>query len=336
MLELQDVGMTFGTTAALADVHLQLGPSEVLAVLGPSGCGKTTLLRVVAGLEPHHTGRVLWNSTDVTGIPPHRRRFGLVFQSYALFPHRSVAGNVAFGLEVTGASAVETERLTADALRLVRLEHLADRRISDLSGGEQQRVALARALAPRPRMLMFDEPLGALDRELRERLLGELITLLAETAVPAVYVTHDQEEALAVGHRVAVMRRGRIVQIGTPEQVWQHPADEFVAGFVGFTNLTPYRRQGTRAVTIWGDFDLPASSPTDGLAAARPDAVGLSPDGPLEATVTEVVFRGGRWDAMLRLADGTVLRASLQQRPTTATVRCAVDPQATVFLPRTP
>jgi thiamine transport system ATP-binding protein len=237
MLRVDDVSVRFGATAALDGVTLDVAEAEVVTVLGQSGAGKSTLLRVVAGLEVPDRGRVLLEGRDLARVPPHRRGIGLVFQDHALFPHRDVEGNVAFGLRMHG---VPRERIGARARELLALVGLAGfekRSVATLSGGEQQRVALARALAPEPRVLLLDEPLGSLDRRLRDRLLSDLARLFLELRVTALYVTHDQAEAFALGHRVAVMRAGRFVQVGTPDELWGHPADEDVARFLGLSIL---------------------------------------------------------------------------------------------------
>ena len=237
MLRVEDVSVRFGDTAAVDGVTLEVADSEVVAVLGQSGAGKSTLLRVVAGLEAPGRGRVLLDGRDLARVPPHRRGIGLVFQDHALFPHRDVGGNVGFGLRMHGALRERIDARVRELLELVGLAGFEKRSVATLSGGEQQRVALARALAPEPRVLLLDEPLGSLDRRLRDRLLTDLARLFAELGVTALYVTHDQAEAFALGHRVAVMRAGRIVQIGTPDELWGGPADEDVARFLGLTVL---------------------------------------------------------------------------------------------------
>ena len=231
-LEVDGVHKRFGTTLALAGADLEVARGEVVAILGPSGCGKSTLLRVVSGLESPDEGRVRWDGEDITGVPVHLRRFGLMFQGYALFPHKSVGGNVGFGLRMAGMAPDEIRERVAEALEWVGLDGFADRPIEGLSGGEQQRVALARTLAPDPRLVMLDEPLGALDRRLRERLVDEVADLLRERMATALYVTHDHDEAEAVSDRVAIMRAGRVVQTGTLEEIRNAPADEWVSEFV--------------------------------------------------------------------------------------------------------
>lgn len=233
MLAVKKVTKRFGDTVALDSVDLDVETGEVVAVLGPSGCGKSTLLRVIAGLEHPDEGCVLWDGEDITRQPPHLRRFGLMFQGYALFPHRTVAENVAFGLRMQGRPPDEIRARVREVLAWVGMEGFENRTIDGLSGGEQQRVALARTLAPDPRLVMLDEPLGALDRMLRERLIHEMADLLRERRATALYVTHDHAEAEAVADRVAVMRDGRVVQVGNWSDLRRRPADAWVAAFVG-------------------------------------------------------------------------------------------------------
>lgn len=236
-LRVEGLRVTFGATSAVDTVDLTVGPGETVALLGPSGCGKSTLLRAVAGLEHPKAGTVSWDGTDVTGWSPDRRGFGLMFQDHALFPHRTVGENVAFGPRMAGAPKAEQRSRAADALTRVGLDGYAERTVDTLSGGEAQRVALARALAPRPRLLMLDEPLGSLDRVLRDELAEELRAVLDDSGVPAIHVTHDQEEAYAVADRIVVMREGRIVQDGPAAEVWARPASRFVARFLGHGNV---------------------------------------------------------------------------------------------------
>ncbi|UFU06173.1 ABC transporter ATP-binding protein [Ruania halotolerans] len=263
-LSVQGAEVRYGSTTAVAGVDLDVAAGEVVAVLGPSGCGKSSLLRAVAGLEALTAGAVRWDGVDLTGVPVHRRGFGLMFQDGQLFPHRDVAGNVEFGLRMARVPQTERVDRVAELLDLVGLAGFDGRPISSLSGGEQQRVALARALAPRPRLLLLDEPLSALDRELRENLSVELRRILTNTGITAMYVTHDHDEAFAVADRVAVMRQGRLVQVGTPAELWAAPGDADVARFLGY-----------RVVEHHGQT-LALGPGALGLAAATPSAE-LSP-----------------------------------------------------------
>jgi len=237
ILELRNLCKSYPDGWTLADVSLAVEDREILGLLGPSGCGKTTLLRLIAGLEMPDSGQVLIDGVDVTKVPPHRRGLGLMFQEYALFPHKDVSGNVAFGLRMEGLDQDEIEERVTDTLALVGLEGFERRDVNQLSGGERQRVALARSLAPHPRLLMLDEPLGALDRTLRERLMDELPQILHQAGVTVITVTHDQEEAFAISDRVALMRAGEVVQIGTPQELYRRPGSAWIARFLGLTNL---------------------------------------------------------------------------------------------------
>ncbi|HEX5944284.1 MAG TPA: ABC transporter ATP-binding protein [Anaerolineales bacterium] len=237
MLEVHHIFKTYEGKPLLNDISFQVDTGETVCLLGASGSGKSTLLRVIAGLEEADSGSVSFDGQDLTSIPAHRRDFGLVFQDYALFPHLNVSENVAFGLKMRRLPQNEIMKRVANSLGMVNLRGFDNRQVIDLSGGEQQRVALARALATRPRLLMFDEPLGALDRTLREDLLNELRSILHHTNIPAIYVTHDQEEAFAIADRVLILHRGDIIREGPPAEVWAHPGSAFVAGFLGLGNV---------------------------------------------------------------------------------------------------
>jgi putative spermidine/putrescine transport system ATP-binding protein len=238
-IRLERCGKTFADgTCALEPVDLDFAAGETVVLLGPSGCGKTTTLRIVAGLElPDAGGRVHFDGTDVTMVPIERRNVGMVFQSYALFPNMTVAQNIAYGLKVRGLPAADRARRTGEMLAMMQIETLADRHVDQLSGGQRQRVALARALAPRPRVLLLDEPLTALDARLRDTLRVEINRLLRSLGITTVYVTHDQAEAMALGDRIVVMDHGRVAQIGTPRQIYEAPATRFVAEFIGTMNV---------------------------------------------------------------------------------------------------
>jgi putative spermidine/putrescine transport system ATP-binding protein len=233
----ENVEKRYGDQIVVHHLDLDVKPAEFVTLLGPSGCGKTTCLRMIAGFVAPNSGRIVMDGRDVTALPPFRRNTGMVFQSYALFPHRTVAENIAFGLEVRRISRAERDRSTAEALRLVRLEHLAERYPSQLSGGQRQRVALARAVVIKPDVLLLDEPLAALDLKLREELQIEIKRVQSTLNMTTVFVTHDQGEALSLSHRVGVMQEGRIVQIGAPESLYERPNSQYVANFVGRTNL---------------------------------------------------------------------------------------------------
>ena len=239
MLEVRDIWKSYEGQDLLCGVSFQVAEGETVCLLGASGSGKSTLLRIIAGIEEPESGQVLWDGRSMAGVPIHQRGFGLMFQEYALFPHKNVGENVAFGLRMQNLPRVEINTRVAEALERVNMGAFARRRVTDLSGGEQQRVALARALAPRPRLLMLDEPLGALDRTLKEQVEEELRRLLHTSGVPAIYVTHDQEEAFAVADRLILLNRGRVIQSGAPVEVYEHPTTPWVARFMGLSNLVP-------------------------------------------------------------------------------------------------
>jgi ABC-type Fe3+/spermidine/putrescine transport system ATPase subunit len=273
-----------GGVQALDDINLVVTTGAIVSLLGPSGCGKTTLLRVIAGLEPFDRGEIRFEGQDLAHLPVHRRGFGLMFQEFALFPHRTVAENIEFGLRMARQPAPQRARRVAEMLELVNLPGYGPRTIFELSGGERQRVALARSLAPQPRLLMLDEPLGSLDRTLRENLLEELRTILKAVGVTALYVTHDQDEALALSDQIVIMRRGRIVQSGPPEAIYRQPASPFVARFLGFTNLLAATPQPHGVMTQIGEFPLttpPETGPWTLLL--RPEGARLGPSRNLSA-----------------------------------------------------
>ncbi|MEP7136237.1 MAG: ABC transporter ATP-binding protein [Chloroflexota bacterium] len=237
MLEVRNLFKTYEGKPLLDDISFTVAEGETICLLGASGSGKSTLLRIIAGLESSDSGYVSFNGLDLTNTPPHLRDFGLVFQDYALFPHLNVNENVAFGLKMRRLGQDEINQRVVTSLDLVSLTEFGNRKVTDLSGGEQQRVALARALAIRPRLLMFDEPLGALDRALREDLLNELRMILHRTKIPAIYVTHDQEEAFTIADRVLILHAGKIIRAGTPADVWSNPESAIVAEFLGLGSL---------------------------------------------------------------------------------------------------
>ncbi len=297
MLELDRVGVAYGGVAAVQEVSLAVGAGRRLALLGPSGCGKTSLLRAVAGLEPLASGAVRIAGGDAAGVPTHRRGLGMMFQGHALFPHLQAAGNVAFGLRMARWPRERARARVAEMLALVGLSERGGSAIGDLSGGEQQRVALARTLAPGPRLVLLDEPLSSLDRALREDLLGDMIEAFAATGTTAVLVTHDQSEALRFGHEVAVMRDGRIIRRGTPDEVWADPQQAWTARFLGLANI------------VGADHPaVPATAQHNGHYLIRPDRLQLVADGTgLAGRVTATTFRGGLSVVTVRLASGGAL-----------------------------
>jgi thiamine transport system ATP-binding protein len=331
MLEIRDAGVTFAAnkqvTVAVRNVDLDVPDRSVLALLGPSGCGKSTLLRAIAGLEPLTTGRISWDGTDLAGISVHRRGFGLMFQDGVLFPHRDVAGNIAYGLRRTGLPRGEIDSRVGDLLELVGLPGYGSRRVATLSGGEAQRVALARALAPRPRLLLLDEPLAALDRSLRERLLADLGSVLRSTGTTAVFVTHDQGEAFAIADLVAVMASGSIRQIGPAAEIWARPADAWVAGFVGYSSVLD-----TQAAAAIG----PTVSLGLGSLALRPSALRLDADGPLSGRVALVAPAPDGLVLTVRINGvGEVKATAATEQPIAVgdLVRLRFDPAGAAVLP---
>jgi ABC-type Fe3+/spermidine/putrescine transport system ATPase subunit len=288
LLTLQDVHKSYAGQPILSGISMDVTAGQVVVLLGPSGCGKTTLLRIIAGLEKIDSGRLLLNGLDLTEIPVHLRRFGLVFQEFALFPHKSVFENVAFGLRMSGWEKEQRVDRVDQMLTLVGLAGFGDRPVHELSGGEQQRVALARSLAPAPRLLLLDEPLGSLDRALRERLLSELRGMLKEAGqiagldqpITAVYVTHDQAEAFALADQVVVLNAGRVEQIGRPRELYLQPRTPFVARFLGMTNLVAglWQSHEPPAVrTLLGEFEL-AAVPSRELEPGQPVTLLIRPD----------------------------------------------------------
>ncbi|MFJ3905887.1 ABC transporter ATP-binding protein [Streptomyces sp. NPDC090025] len=316
MLTLTGATVRFGDRAVLDHVDLDVADHETVCVLGPSGSGKSTLLRAVAGLQPLDAGRVLLDGADQAGVPVHRRGLGLMFQDHQLFPQRDVAGNVAFGLRMRGTGRAEQTARVDELLDLVGLPGAGRRAVSSLSGGEQQRVALARALAPLPRLLMLDEPLGQLDRGLRERLVVELRALFGQLGTTVLAVTHDQGEAFALGDRVVVMNEGRIAQTGTPLDVWRHPASPFVARFLGFDNIVAATVSGAAAHTVWGKIPVPDGSPQgDHRLLVRPAGLRVATPGEgLRCHVDTRTFRGDRVAVTLRPAEGPPIDAEFALR----------------------
>jgi putative spermidine/putrescine transport system ATP-binding protein len=316
-LELTGLTRRFGTNPPAVDgLDLALPRGALLALLGPSGCGKTTTLRMIAGLERADAGRVVVDGRDVTALPPEARNMGMVFQSYALFPHLSAAGNVGFGLEARRLPRAEREARIAEALALVGLTDLAARKPRALSGGQQQRVALARALAIRPELLLLDEPLSALDAQMRDGVREEIRALQRRLGTTAVFVTHDQAEALAMADLVAVMDRGRLEQCGTPEDLFERPATRFVAGFVGRSSRFAAEVEAPGRLRAGGLALAADSTPAAGTADVfiRPHHVALGEDGPVPARVAARTYEG----ATVLLALETPLGPLLAEAPATA------------------
>ncbi len=353
LLEITNLTVRYGATAALDGLDLTIDRGELFVLLGGSGSGKTTLLRAIAGFVQPDAGRITLDGQELAGVPPHRRPVNTMFQSYALFPHMSVARNVAFGLR--GLSRGQARARVAEMLDLVAMSAYAARRPHQLSGGQQQRVALARSLAPNPRLLLLDEPLSALDRGLREQTRAELVALQRRLGIGFILVTHDQQEALTMATRIGVMQDGKLRQIGTPAEVYERPASRFVAEFLGAANILPARVRGRDgAATALEVCGLPvraaAAPPAAGavLLAIRPERMRILPaaaaalaENRLSGTVTLSAYAGDSLLHTVRLADGTTMRvtaplgdglAAARLPPDTA-VTLSWPPEACILLP---
>ena len=327
-VKLVDLVKRFADVTAVAGINLEMLPGEFFSLLGPSGCGKTTTLRLIAGFERPDEGQILLDDADMAQVPPHRRNVNTVFQNYALFPHLNVFDNVAFGLRYKDVGKQEIKQKVGESLALVRLEGMQKRRPSQLSGGQQQRVALARALILNPAVLLLDEPLGALDAKLRKALQIELKALQEEVGITFIYVTHDQEEALTMSDRLAVMSDGRIEQVGTPNEVYEEPQTTYVADFLGVSNLMDARAEGSdgngRCKVRLGDFQLVAGQgESDARGEAkiviRPERVGLERQGAggenrVPGMVERVVYVGSILQVIVHLAPGQTLQAWIQNQ----------------------
>jgi putrescine transport system ATP-binding protein len=337
----------YGATPALDRLDLTVERNELFVLLGSSGSGKTTLLRAVAGFVRPDAGRILLDGADLSGLPPHRRPVNTMFQSYALFPHMSVAANIGFGLRQSGVSRAETRRRVDAMLALVRLEGFGARRPGELSGGQQQRVALARSLAPSPRLLLLDEPLSALDQALRRDTRAELVRLRRSLGISFVLVTHDQDEALQVADRIGIMRDGRMAQVGTPAALYESPSDRFVAEFLGAANILPCVVDGSSVALPSLGVAVRAARPGvtgPGLLALRAERLRIGEDGlvnQVEGVVTDSAYAGDTLAVSVRLTDGSVLRVkrSLADGLDTAmmqaglAVRVGWQPEACMLLP---
>jgi putative spermidine/putrescine transport system ATP-binding protein/spermidine/putrescine transport system ATP-binding protein len=330
-VRLNELSKHYGEHLAVDSLSLTIEPGTMLALLGPSGCGKTTCLRMIAGLVRPSSGEIFVDGKRITGVPVHRRNIGMLFQNYALFPHMTVAENVAFGLQARRLPRAETEARVAGALQLVRLDGYADRMPARLSGGQQQRVALARCLVVEPSLLLLDEPLGALDKSLRESMQVELRALQQRLGITTIMVTHDQDEALTLADRIAIMRGGQLEQLGSPAEVYQAPVSRFVAGFIGVSNFFQGRVErrdgpGAYVTTDAGPGLTIVDCPTNGndvTVAVRPEAVIVEPVGATTAnapnsvlgTVEQVVYRGFISHTYVRLDSGEILIAFQSNRP---------------------
>ncbi|MCO6049781.1 ABC transporter ATP-binding protein [Mesorhizobium sp. RP14(2022)] len=317
-IEVRGVSKRFGigenAFKALDNVSVTIRENEFFTLLGPSGCGKTTLLRLIAGFDFPTEGQIMLHGQDIAPLPPFKRPVNTVFQSYALFPHMTVGQNIGFGLEMLGKPKAEVKARVDQMLRLVRMEALKDRRTSQISGGQQQRVALARALAPSPKVLLLDEPLSALDYKLRKEMQSELKRLQTETGITFIFVTHDQEEALTMSDRIAVMSAGKILQVGAPWEIYDRPADRFVADFIGETNFLPGTlgaiENGRTTVTLSSGAMLPATL-AEGYVPNGPATIVVRPEharairegGDLRGQVENIVYFGTDTHIHVRLDD---------------------------------
>jgi spermidine/putrescine transport system ATP-binding protein len=307
MLSVRDIYKTYEGAPLLNGLSFDLAQGEIIALLGTSGSGKSTLLRIIAGLEEEESGAVYWDGVDLAQTPAHQRGFGLMFQDYALFPHRNVYENIAFGLRMQKRPEAEIEKIVGERLKSIRMESFAKRPVTELSGGEQQRVALARALAPDPRLLMLDEPLGALDRGLREELTKELRQTLRDSHKPVIYVTHDRQEAFGLADRLLILHDGAIVQDGSPQELFESPANAWVAEFLGLGNLISVNDLSENAI----QEEKPKTN-DDARWLLRPfDAqIGESQTDTsfqFEGEILDCVYMGERYQTGLRTAQGTVL-----------------------------
>ena len=344
-IRLEELNKTFDDVVAVDGIDLRMPPGEFFTMLGPSGCGKTTTLRMIAGFERPTSGRIVLDGVDVAQVPPHKRNVNTVFQSYALFPHLDVAGNVAFGLKYQRFNKEERARKVRGILQLVQLEGFEHRKPSQLSGGQQQRVALARALVLTPRVLLLDEPLGALDARLRKDLQVELKAIQKDIGVTFVFVTHDQEEALTMSDRVAVMNNGQVEQAGAPREVYEEPKTTFVADFLGVSNLLDAEAEadGAGCTLRMGERAFKAeqgetSARGEVKAMIRPERIGLEPHGTvgdnrLPGLVERAVFLGSSHEVHVRVLGGDLLKATISNDGSALPVSLDEGTAVTVHLP---
>ena len=330
LIRIKNLVKKFGAAAAVDGVSLDIYDKEFLALLGPSGCGKTTLLRMLGGFENPDAGEITMDGRDLTPLPPNKRPLNMVFQSYAVFPHMNVKDNIAYGLKMDGAPKDEINVRTAEALALVRLEEYAERFSHQLSGGQRQRVALARALVKRPRVLLLDEPLSALDAKLREAMQTELVKLQHAVGITFVVVTHDQDEALSMAERIAVMENGKIRQLDTPRNLYEAPKSRFVADFIGRMNILPARRlrEGVYFAEGLGEVRAAEDEPRAKYAAVRPAYISVRPRGAesageeniFTAEVDGITYYGGETIIALKTEEGAALTAVVQNENRNAAV----------------
>lgn len=317
MLQLKDISYQYEKTPLLENLNLHLADHEILCLLGKSGSGKSTLLRIIAGLEKPDHGDIFWNGVSILNVPPFKRNFGLMFQDYALFPHLTVFENIAFGLEMNKVNSEKIPPIVEKLLKQVGMESFANRKVTELSGGEQQRVALARALAPQPHLLMLDEPLGALDHTLRVSLLAELRRILGENGIPSVYVTHDQDEAFSIADRIALLHDGVIIQTDTPENIFLKPKSVWVARFLGLNNLLPATgvtdsqillKLNDRTIYLTISLEYPLVEGQKIWVLFRDEKLQLTNDADfsIKGIIKESIFKGSNYETHVEITPGTV------------------------------
>lgn len=343
MLSVRNLYKKYENQPLLEGVSFDVQQGETICLLGRSGSGKSTILRIIAGIETPESGEVYWDHQNLKDVPVHKREFGFMFQDYALFPHKDVFENVAFGLKMKNLPADLIEEKVNAVLSKVKMDNFRHRQVSDLSGGEQQRVALARSLAPEPRLLMLDEPLGALDRNLREELMVELRLILHESEIPAIYVTHDQEEAFTIGDRLVLLNNGRIIQDAPPEIVYQHPKNTWVAKFIGLSNLIDGSILSIDPLVVRtniGDFSIQTGLPENAklgdkvMLLLRPDAISQGEHGinKIQAQIEDDVFLGNQWRVKIRIEELALSFLIENPIPIGSEINFSIDPaQITVL-----
>ena len=332
LIDLQHISKRFDDTLVLDDLSLSVKENSFVTLLGPSGCGKTTTLRIIGGFESPNTGKVIFGGEDITKLPPNKRQLNTVFQKYALFPHMSIADNIAFGLKIKNKSKAYIDDKIKYALKLVNLNGFEHRSIDSLSGGQQQRIAIARAIVNEPKVLLLDEPLGALDLKLRQDMQYELIRLKNELGITFIYVTHDQEEALTMSDTIVVMNQGYIQQMGSPEQIYNEPENAFVADFIGESNIVDGLMIHDELVEIFGakfacvDKGFGTNQPVD--VVIRPEDIDIVPveQGQLTGTVTEVTFKGMQYDIIVDFYGFKWLIQTTDHCPEGARIGIKIDP----------
>jgi len=341
MLRIENIFKQYQKRPLLEKINLNVSKGEVLCLLGPSGSGKSTLLRIIAGLEQQEEGKLFWDNIDLTDTPAFERNFGFMFQDYALFPHMNVHQNVAFGLEMKGTTKDQIKARVEETLDLVEMSSFSKRNVADLSGGEKQRVALARALAPQPRLLMLDEPLGSLDRTLREQLIMELGALLQRVETPVIYVTHDQEEAFSIGTRLAVLHHASIVQLDTPEKIYSRPVSLWLAGFLGFRNriegeiesIDPLRVSTSAGIFHVGKGPSMKEKGQQVTLVVKPDGLLNDPCCPenncIKGTVRDCLFFGERYKLLVDIKNNLSFTFFRKERINTGQqVAFSIDPES--------